>query len=99
MVGQAPVPGSGDTTHVWIELPKLGYGIETNPSQLRHLPLVVQLLPLADFAAFVPWGTWPKDRDQLSAYNPTIARLTLTSAGRRFYDKLADEVVGCVSRA
>ena len=81
--------------HVWVEIPMLDLGIETNPSQMRGEPRVAAVLDIEDFEAYETIGYYP---EVLAQIGPGAERLLLTEAAERLYDKLADRVARCVRR-
>lgn len=91
-VGRAQTPQGEWVAHVWVELPEMAYSVETNPSQLRHLPAAALIFPTSTFEDYEVIGSWPADEDRLPmnpVTDPTFARLRQSPAAERFYTKLA----------
>jgi len=83
---------TGDVVgHAWVEIPELALGIETNPSQMRALPIVAEVLPLREFDGYERLGIYPD-----VMIGSGMERLILTPAAERFYDELAAQVASCV---
>jgi len=70
--------------HIWVEIPELGIGVETNPSQVLGLPVLALVLPLARFKKH----THQFERPEILC--------EVTPDGERFFDQLAQEVAACV---
>jgi hypothetical protein len=95
------VVGRGQTSdgkiigHVWVEIPELDLGIETNPSQMRGISTAAAVFPLVEFEDYERFGVYP---DVLDEIGPGFERLFITEAAERFYNKLAVQVAACVRR-
>jgi hypothetical protein len=70
--------------HIWVEIPELGIGVETNPSQVLGLPVLALVLPLARFKKH----THQFERPEILC--------EVTPEGEKFFDQLAQEVATCV---
>ncbi|MEX2717472.1 MAG: hypothetical protein Q6370_014320 [Candidatus Sigynarchaeota archaeon] len=81
--------------HVWVEIPMLGLGIETNPSQMRGIPVIAMVSDIDDFADYETIGYYP---EVLHKIGPGVERLLVTEAASRLYDRLAEQVANCVRR-
>lgn len=94
------VVGRGQTStgevvgHVWVEIPMLDLGVETNPSQMRGVPVTAMVVDIDDFADYETVGYYPDVLTQIR--DPS--RLYVTEAADRLYNKLADQVAACVRR-
>lgn len=82
--------------HVWVEIPMLDLGVETNPSQMRGVPVTAMVVDIDDFEDYETVGYYPEVLVQVR--DPSIARLLVTEAANRLYNKLADQVAACVQR-
>jgi hypothetical protein len=70
--------------HIWVEIPELDLGIETNPSQVLGLSVPTLVLPLHRFRKFTGRFERPE------------ALCMVTPAGAQFFDQLARDVAACV---
>jgi hypothetical protein len=80
--------------HVWVEIPMLDLGIETNPSQMHGIPVTAMVVGIDEFDAYETVGYYPEVLQQIR--DPSIARLLVTEPAARLYDKLAGQVARCV---
>jgi hypothetical protein len=96
------VVGRGQTVtgeivgHVWVEIPTLDLGVETNPSQMHGAPMLAMVVDIEDFEAYETVGYYPEVLQQIR--DASAARLLVTDAADRLYNKLADQVATCVRR-
>lgn len=75
--------------HVWVEIPELDLGIETNPSQIRGLPHEQVPVMVVDLSYFNR-NTNTFDRQSLLDQ--------ITPAGEKFFSRLAKQVAKCVGQ-
>ena len=85
MQGRAREWDTGRTVdHIWVEIPELGIGVETNPSQVLDLAVPTLVLPLHRFQKFIGRFERPE------------ALCMVTPEGAKFFDQLARDVAVCV---
>jgi hypothetical protein len=83
--------------HVWVEIPMLDLGVETNPSQMRGAPMLAMVVDIDEFSDYETIGYYPEVLQQIRDPG-SIERLLVTDAADRLYNKLANEVAHCVRR-
>lgn len=85
--GKALAADGNWVDHIWVEIPKLGLRIETNPSQILGVPQFIMVLGLEDQA------------DRYRDARENMERLDqVTPEGEEFYGEMSRKVAQCVRK-